>query len=170
MTTMWSYSDADGVSLTVAPCAMGHAEMTVRVGTRPDAVTVCIEPDAVPAVAAKLYEAAGRTVPLMLERPRVPQDGSRLRYGAFGMRMHDGGIAFSLPGVEVEAIPPDAALEVAAHIAAYAENAAARVPDPEHVTELADVLARAGAMLATTSVEQLARAAITWWQDKEAGR
>jgi hypothetical protein len=164
---MWSYSDEDGASLSVAPCAMGHAELTVRGDAKLDAVKVCIEPDAVPAVAVKLYEAAGRAVPLMLERPRVPQDGSRLRYGAFGMRMHDGGIAFSLPGVEVEAIPHGAALELAAHIAAYAENAAARVPDPEHVAELADVLARAGAMLATTPVEQLARAAITWMHGKE---
>jgi len=118
-----------------------------------------------PALIAALYEAAGLVGPVILERPSVPQDGARLRFGKFGMRMLDGGIAFSLPGVEVDAVPPGAARELAAHIAAYAD-AAESEPDAAEAEDLTGFLVRAGAGLTTTGVDDIARAALRWFRDK----
>jgi hypothetical protein len=122
-----------------------------------------------PAFIAALYEAAGLPAPVILERPAVPKDGARLRFGKFGMRMLNGGIAFSLPGVEVEAVPPGAARELAAHIAAYADEAEGE-PDPDDVTELAEEirgdLARIGGR-PDEATEIAARAALRWFRDKQ---
>jgi hypothetical protein len=118
-----------------------------------------------PALIGALYEAAGLPAPVVLERPGVPQGTSPLRYGDFGMRMHKGGIAFSLPGVEARAISPAAARELAAHIAAYADEAD-REPDAAEAEELTGFLVAAGAGLRTTGVDDIARAALRWMRDK----
>lgn len=167
-------NEDDGTRLTVSHCPDNdsHARLTTDDGE--ETVRACVSRDMLPAVTAAMHEAVGVPAPVILPRPQIPEDDSPLCYGNFVIRLEDSGVAIGLPGFYGKAIPPGAALELAAYIAAYAGQADAE-PDPVEVEELAARIRseihpdsdRLG-LRPSESDRIAARAALRWMRDREA--
>lgn len=125
-----------------------------------------VKPDNIPAVTAAFYRACGIQPPVILDLPDIPQDGAQIRYGSFAVKLSNGGVTVSLPGIEPLPVPPRAARELAAYIVAYADLAEEE-PDPDGVEELANVIHagthQAGCGLGPTDENRAAaHAALRW--------
>jgi hypothetical protein len=138
----YTYKDGFGGELEIRSGEGGCA--LVDMGTDDRAR---VSADDLPEVAGKLYEACGRSSPVILDRPsiRIPADGGPLFCGDLSLRMHEGGISMGLPGIPgitAAAVSPDALRRRAAFMAAYADAAEAE-PDPAEVDRVARIIHKA---------------------------
>lgn len=120
-----------------------------------DPVGLLVDSGAFPAVVAALYIAAGLPAPVVLERPELPGDTTMFR--GYAVSRYNGSLTI---GIEAERrnFSPAEARELAAVIAARADEADAKVPepDPEDVEALRVLLRRE--MASDGSTADIARA------------
>lgn len=122
-----------------------------------------------PALITALYEAAGKPVPVILDRPE-PHDHTRT--GGLSLRREGSRVFISVPAQETPLEPP-MARELAACLAACADAAEAD-PAAAEVAELSEEIRGALAWPRTRDLgpwpETAARAALKWFHDKQQQR
>jgi hypothetical protein len=96
-----------------------------------------------PVIVAKLYEACGLNLPVILDRPEVPVPGSIARCGMVTIDRLRDQVTLGLYGVQPEGITPAEARVIAGYLVAYADHAETE-PDPAEVEALAAVVREAG--------------------------
>lgn len=124
-----------------------------------------------PALLGVLYEAAGLPVPVILGAPTLPPG---ICHYSDGVKVFTDGNEVRLQATESHSakeywhtkLEPADARKLAANIAALADFAEAQ-PDPADIEELTGFLVGAGAGLRTTGVDDIARAALLWFQGKQ---
>jgi hypothetical protein len=165
------YTDEDGHDLTLESFAVGAGVATEE--------TVFIYKDHLPEVAGKLYEAAGLTAPVMLERPGPrkilvagPQGDEEVRVSPSrtgspsnlpGVMLRVGGAAQS---AEIRLIG-DEPLRVAVALV-DAKREAEAPPDPAEA-EAAELAAYLREHAPDPNALTVARVALAWMREREAG-
>ena len=135
----YQYEDA-GVVLKIGPSLGGAARLRIT-DTDDQTLYAEVRPQAVPGAALALYEAAGLPAPLILPRPE--QTPLLFFRGDIFTGRLTSKVTVGLRGIQPEELDPDAALELAAHIAVNAEAVKRdREPDPDEVNRLATVIHR----------------------------
>jgi hypothetical protein len=163
MTEPYTYRDAAGAEMTLSPHSSPAGEF---VAVRADDEPVLIDPDTLPEFVARLYAAARKPAPILLERPDVSIDE--------GVALFDGMVGASRDGKKVHLQSlggkhigqPDEVLADAARLAALAELVAAE-PDPEAVAALAQFLRDANPLSEDWDDRALAAAVLRRYDLKE---
>jgi hypothetical protein len=152
----YEYTERDGEKLRIEHGPNGGAWLTVS--NHGWSRIVEVAPESVPGAALALYEAAGLTKPLMLPRPAL--EGVNLAYFGNVFTGRSGSmVTVGWRRIEPQELDPHEALELAAQIAVNAQTVLRDEPDPDKISELADLLL-AGAPMSRQVAEALSRKAL----------
>lgn len=144
----YELTDHDGNTLKIEPSMIpGACWIKASDPSTEERIFLVVPADEVPEVAARIaramYDAAGRPAPIILEHPgpltsslgEELGDGIRVSHG-------DGAVLLAVRGV-AEAASPETARQVAAHLAARADEVDAE-PDRKLVAAIADLICTHG--------------------------